>query len=111
MKTRTITALLKDDNYTFVRLKGENVRRRFLQEAEREGFTYSDGTKPTETEGDDIMVVHSDMTISCVGYIGRLAYRNAKRKGDKKIVRIDYVKYRAWAEKYVIKRKNVIAEQ
>lgn len=111
MKTRTITALLKDDNYIFVRLKGENVRRRFLQEAEKEGFTYSDGTSPTETDGDDIMAIHSDMTLSYVGYISRLAYKNVKIKGDKKIVRIDYVKYIAGAERYVIKRKEAIAEQ
>ena len=57
---------------------------------QNEGFTFSDGVKPTERQISDIIAVNDDMTINYVGAIGRIAYQAADKIGDKPLVRIDY---------------------
>ena len=74
----------------YVYLATESVCRQFLQDAENEGFTFSDGVKPTERQISDIIAANDDMTINYVGAIGRIAYQAADKIGDKPLVRIDY---------------------
>ncbi len=74
----------------YVYLATKDIGKRFLQDAEAEGFTFGDGTKPTANHISDIFAIHDDMTINHVGFIGHIAYQAADRIGDKPLVKIDY---------------------
>ena len=108
MKMRTVLNLLRNDEYVYVYLNGDNVKKRFLQDAEQEGFTVGKDTRPTEIKADSIMVVRPDMTICYAGYVGHLCYLHGKENHYKKVVRIDYMKYIAGAKNYVIKRRDAV---
>lgn len=87
----TIQSLLS--NYKgriYVFLASAEIGKRFLQDAENEGFTFGDGVKPTQREAEDIFAINEDMTINYVGFVGHLAYRLADKIGDRPLIRIDY---------------------
>lgn len=73
----------------------------FLKNAEEEGFTFGDGVKPTEREYSDIFSLKHDWTISYVGFIGHMAFRNPDAVAGP-FVRIDYGKYLAGRDDYVM---------
>lgn len=98
---RKITDLLKLKGRVYVRLASKEIGQRFLQEAEREGFTFCDGVKPTEREHDDIFEINKDMTINYVGFIGHIAFSGAKRVGGERLFRVDYEKYSENAKDYI----------
>ncbi|MGN1480369.1 hypothetical protein [Porcipelethomonas sp.] len=82
--------LVKDNLKTvYVYLANADIAYRFLQDAEEEGFIFSDGTKPTEKEIDDFFAVHPNLTINYIGYIGRMAYQSHSDN----IIRLDYEKF------------------
>ena len=103
---RTVSKLLNLDGYVYVYLRGKNVINLFLKNAEAEGFTYGDGVKPTERQGDDIMALKRDWTICFVGMAGRLAFRSFDMHSDVKIFRVDYGKYLSGAKSYLILSKS-----
>lgn len=74
----------------YVYLANEEICKRFLQDAEDEGFTFSDGAKPTQKHTSDILAVNPDLTINYVGAVGHIAYQAASRIGNQKLIRIDY---------------------
>lgn len=74
----------------YVYLADEKIGKKFLQDAEDEGFTFCDGVKPTKREISDIFALNDDMTINYVGTNGRIAYQSAKKIGDKRLIKIDY---------------------
>lgn len=74
----------------YVYLANEDISKRFLQDAENEGFTFCDGVKPTEREVDCIFAINDDMTINYVGFIGHMAYQAADRIGNQPLIKIDY---------------------
>lgn len=90
---RNVTELSKLKGKVYVYLKNEVVARKFLLDAEAEGFTFGDGANPTSRPGNDLYVVNKDWTISYVGLAGHLAFKSAKTIGDQKLIRIDYEKY------------------
>lgn len=61
---RTITELVKEYGRIWVYLNGEVVSRRFLRDAEREGFSLSNGAPPTETKWGYVMAVRGDKTLA-----------------------------------------------
>lgn len=65
---------LASNGKVYVHLANETVGKKFLQQAEREGLTFSDGSKPTSRHYSDIMAVNPDGTISYVGAYGRMAF-------------------------------------
>ena len=67
-----------------------DIGKRFLQDAENEGFTFRDGVKPTQREADSIFAINDDMTINYVGFVGHVAYRAADKIGNKPLIKIDY---------------------
>lgn len=86
---RTLTALrreLKGDVY--VRLRNEKIGKRFLRDAEHEGFTIG-GDRPTAHPAEQIMALH-DCTICYVGANGRIRFGCG---GTKDFHRMDYEKY------------------
>lgn len=74
----------------YVYFATEGVCKRFLQDAENEGFTFTDGTKPTQKHTSDVLAVNPDLTINYVGAIGHIAYQAASKIGNQKLIRIDY---------------------
>lgn len=74
----------------YIYLATENICKRFLQDAEDEGFTFRDGVKPTQREADSIFAINNDMTINYVGFVGHMAYQAANKIGNKPLVKIDY---------------------
>lgn len=74
----------------YVYLANEETGKRFLQDAENEGFTFADGAKPTARKPDRIFVVNDDMTINYVGFVGHMAYQAADKIGNQPLIKIDY---------------------
>ncbi len=74
----------------YIYLATEEISRRFLRDAENEGFTFRDGVKPTQRDADSIFAINDDMTINYVGFVGHMAYQAADRISNKPLIRIDY---------------------
>ena len=74
----------------YVYLADRDVCEQFLRDAEKEGFLFTDGTKPTQKHTSDLIAVNSDLTINYVGFIGRAAYQAANEIGNQPLVKIDY---------------------
>ena len=72
----------------YVYLADGETGKRFLRDAEDEGFTFADGIKPTEREPDGIFAVNDDMTINYVGFIVHMAYRVADRIGNQPLIKL-----------------------
>ncbi len=101
---RTITELSKMNGKVYVHLRNETVAKKFLIDAELEGFTFGDGVKPTERDISDMFVINRDWTISYVGWAGHMAYKSAKCIGDQKLIRIDYEMYVFGFDDYLIRK-------
>ena len=99
---RTITELSKLNGKVYVYLRNETVAKKFLIDAEADGFTFGDGVKPTERDISDLFVVNRDWSISYVGWAGHMAYKSANCIGDQELIRIDYEKYILGFEDYLI---------
>ena len=87
----TITDLSKLDGRVYVRLSAPEIGVRFLQQSEAEGFTFTDGAKPTSREAAEIMAVNPNRTLNYVGTVGRIAYGCAGTIGGKPLIRIRFV--------------------
>ena len=74
----------------YVYLKTEELGKRFLRQAENEGFTFCDGAKPSRRETDSIFALNGDKTINYVGFVGHMAYGGAEKIGERTLVRIKY---------------------
>lgn len=86
---RTLTALrkaLKGDVYVF--LRNAQIGRRFLRDAEAEGYTIAGG-RPTEHPYARIMALHNN-TICYVGANGAIRFGCG---GTRDFHRVDYEKY------------------
>lgn len=90
---RNVSELLNQNGRVYVYLSSEEICDRFLSDAEKEGFTFCDGVKPTEREGADIYALNQNRTINYVGFIGHMAFQSSKKIGNQKLVKIDYKKY------------------
>ena len=100
-KQRTVAGLLSIRNgifkshnrlplHVYVYCRSENIARRFLNDAEKEGFAFGDGIRPTEKETSDLFAVHQDYTVSYTGWAGHMLFKNP---GCGNVVRVDYGKY------------------
>lgn len=74
----------------YVYLADERIGKRFLEDAEKAGFTFCDGVKPTERDLDSIYALNQDMTINYVGFVGHMAYGSANSIAGKPLVKVDY---------------------
>ena len=88
-KIRNISSLAQLDCKVYVYLENETIGKNFLSDAEKEGFVFSDGTKPTERHVSDLFVLSSDKTLCYVGFAGRMIYSQVK----KPVVRVNYQKF------------------
>lgn len=89
--TKTIKQLSQLDGKVYVHFNTDDLCQNFLAQAEQEGFTFSDGVKPTERHTSDIIAVNRDYTINYVGSVGHIAYGSRiKYVGGEKLFRIDW---------------------
>ena len=75
----------------YVRLSSQEIAEKFLRDAEKQGFKFPDGTKPTKHRPEDFFALHHDMTMNYIGSVGRIAYQC--NSGN--IVKLDYEKFSA----------------
>lgn len=98
---RSVTELSKKGAWVY--LANETVAKKFLSDAEAEGFTYIDGTKPTDKSWQNLYAIHKDWTINTVGWAGHLAFKNCKMIRGEELVKVDYEKYVLGEDEYVIR--------
>ncbi len=67
-------------------------------DAEKAGFTFGDGIRPTEKETSDLFSIHPDLTLSYTGKAGHMLF---KTPGCGNVVRIDYGKYISGAKDFM----------
>lgn len=104
---RTLKELVKKNGRVYVYLEDSEIGNQFMQQAEDEGFTFTDGVKPTERCYAEIMAVNRDVTINYVGINGRIAFGSGvKTIGNEDLIRIDYKKYIAGDSKYIYNGNN-----
>ena len=112
---RTVGELLLNNGIIYVWFSTQELCRHFLKQAEREGFSFGDGVKPTKRETDDYLAINPDWTLNYIGLMGRMAFAGAKYMGwgkdRQKIIRIDYAKYISGRRDYIILLKSAQERQ
>ena len=72
--------LLGENEKIFVELSNENLKQKFLQQAEDEGFVVY-GKMPTTQKAESVMIVRKDYTIGFLrGFVSHLEYYNSGKK-------------------------------
>ena len=87
---KTIKERSELDGRVYVLLEDGQTGAAFLQQAEREGFRFCDGAKPTVRPYARIMAVNRDGTINYVGVNGYMAFGANAPVGGKRLIRVDY---------------------
>lgn len=101
---RTIAELLNLDGRVYVYVPSKKIRRLFLTNAQKEGFSFDDGAKPTKRRAyDDIYALNEDFTLNFVGHIRHIAFHHPSCFENDKLIRIDYCAYLSGTENYIIK--------
>ena len=68
--------LLGENEKIFVELLNDNLKAKFMQQAEDEGFVVN-GKMPTTQKAESVMIIHKDYTISYLrGFVAHLQYYN-----------------------------------
>ena len=70
---KTIKSLINPDKKVYVKMNNADDCKRFFCLAEKEGFLFSDGAKPTEKQYSDLIAVLPDKTLCYVNAYGRIA--------------------------------------
>lgn len=78
--------VMKETNPVYVHTPSKAIAKDFLKHAEKEGFLFGDGKRPTKKPLDDYYALHQDLTMNYIGFIGRLHFKS----GADNIVRVDY---------------------
>lgn len=95
---RTIKELINNEKKVYIFLRTEDIRHRFMSDADQEGITFGDGVKASEREADEIMALQDNGTICFLGWAGHMCYYHSKDTAT----RIDYEKYVYNCEDYLI---------
>ena len=69
---KKIKDLINKEKNVYIFLENEEIAKRFMSDAEAEGITFSDGSKPTKKEPNDIIALLPNGTICYVGFVGRM---------------------------------------
>lgn len=96
----TIREFAMQDGRVYVHLATPELARKFMEQAEAEGFTFQDGTKPTKRKADTVMAINRDLTLNYVGMFGRMAYGSGTATTcGKPLIRVEYAEVVARIEK------------
>lgn len=78
--------VMKETRPVYVHLPSKAATLDFLKVAEKEGFLFGDGKRPTKKPLDDYYALHQDSTMNYIGYLGRIYWNS----NDDKVVRLEY---------------------
>lgn len=102
MEKLTVKNLSEMNGRVYVYLSDAEIGKQFLQQAESEGFIFTDGVMPTDRKCEEVMAVNHDGTINYVGTCGRIAFNGgADKVNGEDFIRINYKKYAAGAKDYL----------
>lgn len=92
---RSIKSVLRQIQYrdrprhTYIYCRSTAIAKRFLEDAEKEGFLFVNGAAPTSKETSDIFALNDDFTISYTGIVAHMMF--GCDRGN--VQWIDYGKY------------------
>ena len=75
---KTIKSLINPGKKVYVKMNSADDCKRFFSLAEKEGFLFGDGAKPTEKHPSDLIAVLPDKTLCYVGTYSRIASQSGK---------------------------------
>lgn len=78
--------VMKESRPVYVHLPSKAATLDFLKNAEKEGFLFGDGKRPTKKPLDDYYALHQDLTMNFIGFAGRLKWKS----GQDDILRVEY---------------------
>jgi hypothetical protein len=78
--------VMKETRPVYIHTPSKAIAKDFLRQAEKVGFLFGDGKRPTKKPLDDYYALHQDLTMNYMSYIGRLHWKN---KADN-IIRLEY---------------------
>lgn len=95
MAERTLTALRNNfDGKVYIIIKGFELQKQFLIDAEMEGFRFG-YINPTDNTTDDLVALETNKQLSYVGFAGRAAMQcNGGSNAKGKFYLIDYAKFK-----------------
>lgn len=85
---RKIKDLTQGKEKVYIILKTEEIQKKFMSDAEKEGITFSDGESLKERKCEDVMVLYDNGTLRYLGWAGRILFHNMKEKA----ICVDYEK-------------------
>lgn len=85
---KSIKALvMKADRPVYIHVPSKALARDFLRQAEKEGFLFLDGKRPSKKKPlDDFYALRPNLYINYIGFIGRLCWKS----NDDSIIRVEY---------------------
>ncbi len=105
---RTIRELVREQELVWAYMGAEDMARRFLRQAEAEGFCLSGGAPTAEAAPAHVMAIHRDLTIAYLPiYIWQWSFDRPyifARSGMRVPKRVDFSRYCAGAEDYICRR-------
>ncbi|MCD8188140.1 MAG: hypothetical protein LUD57_05985 [Ruminococcus sp.] len=97
---RTLTELRNGfTGKVYIYLDSDEICKKFLQDAENEGFRFGKN-KPTESNGSDIIALERNKRLSYVGFAGRMAFQC---NDNNEVHKIDYRKLINGEKDYLFK--------
>ena len=78
--------VMKETRPVYIHTPSKALAKDFLKQAEKEGFLFGDGKRPTKKPLDDYYALHQDLTMNYIGFVGRLKWKS----GQEDILRIEY---------------------
>ena len=95
---RTLTSLLKEQEAVWIYCESDDLQKKFLQQAEKEGFIARNGSRPTELALQRFYGINSGMTM---GYISNLIWFMSAKCEDSGNRKIDYGKFSSGEKDYL----------
>ena len=80
IQNHSIKSMLRQIQYrdrtrhTYIYCRSTDIAKRFLDDAEKEGFVFGDGTAPTSKETSNIFALNDDFTISYTGIVAHMMF-------------------------------------
>ena len=97
---KTIAELTKLSGAVYIYVPNRDIEKKFLEDAEKEGFSFGSGIRPTRSPGNDLYRIMKDMIMCHVNFFGHAAFDNKNVGSVDDRHYIDYAKYIADEDDY-----------
>ena len=88
--------------HLYVYCRSTAIAKRFLVDAEREGFVFGDGKLPTRKDTDNLFALNDDFTISYTGIAAHMMFGSQMEN----VYWVDYGKYVSGERDFRVKKEN-----